>query len=460
MIAKRDSKLFKQLLRELPYNGINIVYAHGQFINSLPSQTPSKKYLERLTSFFDVDIFNLNDDNSLVDADLNCLFKSIRCKYYSPARFNQQFKPDESPLSKLSLFHTNIRSLRSNLDDFQRHILLELDFHFNIIAVTETRIYNDILDFNPNISDYNFEFVPTPLSAGGVGMYIDETMNYTVIERTSNEAFQALWIELQFVKQSNIICGVIYRQHHSVERFLDYFEEAVDGYSAAGKPICLLGDVNINILLAQTCNYAQQFLDCLQSYALLPTTDKPTRVCNNSATLIDNIFTNKFSEYFASGNIVSDITDHFSQFCIFQSSILTSQPAKITSRDYSKYSEQRFLQDLSQLHWESLLSGSDVDKLFSTFYNKLNKLINKYAPLRSLSKRKIKRLSKPWITKGIRKSIRIKNELFFSGDRDKYKFYRNKILHLSRISKRTFYHNYFAQNVCNMKGLGRYKCVD
>ena len=28
-------------------------------------------------------------------------------------------------------------------------------------------------------------------------MYIDETMKYTVIERTSNEAFQALWIELQ-----------------------------------------------------------------------------------------------------------------------------------------------------------------------------------------------------------------------------------------------------------------------
>ena len=111
--------------------------------------------------------------------------------------------------------------------------------------------------------------------------------------------------------------------------FLDYFEEAVDRFSATGKPICLLGDVNINILRAQTCNYAQQFLDCLQSYALLPTIDKPTRVCNNSATLIDNIFTNKFSEYFTSENIDSDITDHLSQFCLFQPSIVTSQPAKL-----------------------------------------------------------------------------------------------------------------------------------
>ena len=58
-------------------------------------------------------------------------------------------------------------------------------------------------------------------------MYIDEIMNYTVFERTYNEAFLALSIELQFAKQSNIIRGVIYRQHNSVERFLDYFEEAV-----------------------------------------------------------------------------------------------------------------------------------------------------------------------------------------------------------------------------------------
>ena len=54
-------------------------------------------------------------------------------------------------------------------------------------------------------------------------MYIDETMNYTVIERTYNEAFQALWIELQFAKQRNITCDVIYKQHYSPERFFTLF---------------------------------------------------------------------------------------------------------------------------------------------------------------------------------------------------------------------------------------------
>ena len=47
MTAKRYSKLSRHLLRELPYNIINIGYVHGQFNNSLPVQIPTKKFLQR-----------------------------------------------------------------------------------------------------------------------------------------------------------------------------------------------------------------------------------------------------------------------------------------------------------------------------------------------------------------------------------------------------------------------------
>ena len=42
-------------------------------------------------------------------------------------------------------------------------------------------------------------------------------------------------------------------------------------------------------------------------------------------------------------------------------------------------------------------------------------------------------LSKPWISRGIRISIRKKTELYYSGDMAKYKLYRNKILTMSRL---------------------------
>ena len=79
-----------------------------------------------------------------------------------------------------------------------------------------------------------------------------------------------------------------------------------------------MGDFNIDLLKAQSCQYSKNFLLTLQSYALIPTIDKPTRIYNNSATLIDNIFVNNIENPILSGNIVSDVSDHFSQFCIIQ----------------------------------------------------------------------------------------------------------------------------------------------
>jgi hypothetical protein len=117
------------------------------------------------------------------------------------------------------------------------------------------------------------------------------------------------------------------------------------------------------------------------------------------------------------GNIISDISDHFSQFCIFHSFQKTPNASNVTMRDFSKYSEKRFIQDVSKINWNLGIADTNknVDNKFSNFYNKLNEIINKHAPLRPISKRRLKQMNKPWITSGIRKSIKVKNQLFHSG---------------------------------------------
>ena len=44
----------------------------------------------------------------------------------------------------------------------------------------------------------------------------------------------------------------------------------------------------------------------------------------------------------------------------------------------------------------------DVDNAFSNFYNALSGLIEKHAPLKALSKGKLKQFSKPRITSGLK----------------------------------------------------------
>ena len=78
----------------------------------------------------------------------------------------------------------------------------------------------------------------------------------------------------------------------------------------------IMGDFNLDLLKCASSLYSDDFLTSLQSCFLIPKIDKPTRVRSTSPTLIDNIFINNPDQVVASGNIISDISDHFSQFCI------------------------------------------------------------------------------------------------------------------------------------------------
>ena len=155
----------------------------------------------------------------------------------------------------------------------------------------------------------------------------------------------------------------------------------------------------------------------------------------------------------ACGNLISDISDHFSQFCILKSMNDKTQVKKFKLRDFSCFSSDRLNADLSNVNWNALFASesSDVNNVFSSFYNKFNKLVNKHAPIKTISNLKVKQFSKPWITKGLRKSIRVKNKLYASDDRVKYKMYRNRICTLTRISKQQYYTKFFNDNLTNMK---------
>ena len=87
-----------------------------------------------------------------------------------------------------------------------------------------------------------------------------------------------------------------------------------------------------------------------------------------------------------------------------------------------------------------------------------------HTPTRKLSNKQLKNKNKPWITKGIRKSIlkrdtylkkfinckvlTIKNEIH-----TKYKFYRNTIVNLIKISKNNYYKKFFNDNIKNSRQL-------
>ena len=78
--------------------------------------------------------------------------QSIRItQYYSPYKFAEVANKNPQT-KKFSMLHNNVRSLKRNLENLQIHLLRELDYNFNVIGVTETKIRdNTFNDFNPEL---------------------------------------------------------------------------------------------------------------------------------------------------------------------------------------------------------------------------------------------------------------------------------------------------------------------
>ena len=146
--------------------------------------------------------------------------------------------------------------------------------------------------------------------------------------------------------------------------------------ASSGKHIVIMGDFNIDLLKCASSSYSHEFLSSLQSCFLFPSIDKPTRVRCTSATLTDNIFINNPDQVVACGNIISDISDHFSQFCILKSIRDKIKIKKSKVRDFSRFSRESFNFNPSNVDWNALLNKKPcyADNLFSSFYNKFNKI--------------------------------------------------------------------------------------
>ena len=62
-------------------------------------------------------------------------------------------------------------------------------------------------------------------------------------------------------------------------------------------------------------NSANLLINLILSHGAISLITKPTRISNNSSTIIDNIITNDVKHELQSFIVKSDLTDHYQIFC-------------------------------------------------------------------------------------------------------------------------------------------------
>ena len=112
-----------------------------------------------------------------------------------------------------------------------------------------------------------------------------------------------------------------------------------------------------------------------------------------------------------SGNILSDITDHFSSYVIITTQNRpTVQNERPQIRLFTEKQKQNFYHHLSAIDQSDIYHSNDVNIAYNAFINTFTATYNIYFPLTRQSKKGFR--DKMWITPAIRNSNLHKNKLY------------------------------------------------
>ncbi len=203
----------------------------------------------------------------------------------------------------------------------------------------------------------------------------------------------------------------------------------------------------------------------MYSNCLFPVIIKPSRITTDTATLIDNIFTNKIDYEIVGGLLINDVNDHLPVFAIFQNFFGTKTKQKTYTFEMTRHRTPRAIaalkMDLGEQEWNNVYLNEDPNNAYNAFLSNLISLYEKHCPLMKIT-RKHQCLNKPWITKGIQDACKKKNILYkrFIKQRTKdaeikYKSYKNKLVNIIRTSKKDYYHLLLEQNRSNTQEIRR-----
>ena len=131
---------------------------------------------------------------------------------------------------------------------------------------------------------------------------------------------------------------------------------------------------------------------------------------------------------------------------------------------WSKFDQENIMLHYLAVDWENLIKTNieNVDQFFVNFLIKFNSILGIHAPLKNLSKEKLKLINKQWIALGLQNSISVKSNLLAkylklkglslkNEAQIKHNHRRNILSILLKESKKSYIKTYFQLKIYDLK---------
>ena len=190
----------------------------------------------------------------------------------------------------------------------QTNIYSKLD----VLAFTEERLDQHLVPMY-QIPGYNMFTTCRNRYGGGVALYVASKYNATMSEyfSLSNNSIENFGIKCKIFDKS-YLCVCIYRppsgdKNTFLNTLLDILTTAFDKtYSA----VFILEDFDLD-LINHNNNFVYEFITLMYSFSLLPVITKSTRVTDNTASILDHLWSTEVESNISNFIIETDLSDHF-----------------------------------------------------------------------------------------------------------------------------------------------------
>ena len=136
-----------------------------------------------------------------------------------------------------------------------------------------------------------------------------------------------------------------------IDEFSAYFQTILPKLTS--KQIFKLGAFSINLLNYESHSPTNVFINNFLSKNFQLCIHHPTRIFENSSTMIDNIFTNIIANILFD-NILRQISDHLSQLIILKNTNISHFSSTSFVYDYSSFVETNFINDFFSIDFSYL----------------------------------------------------------------------------------------------------------
>ena len=179
-----------------------------------------------------------------------------------------------------------------------------------------------------------------------------------------------------------VIILLVHRVSDSlVSEFNNKLSLLLDNLGKENKFTFIMSDFNIDIS-KQYFNEQpkQEFANLLPFNSFLPLIYKPIRIAKKSASLLDIIFSKLPHKNCNSGILCTDVSDHFSVFCIMSQTSIQEKVPTISKRNFNGKNIDIFKNCLLNHNWDSVLSCNEAQRAISVLQGVIDQLIKQIFP--------------------------------------------------------------------------------